>query len=72
MTKIKAKIQEWLTVENLVDITVDLLLVAFDTLAAPILIPLRMGKFVLRKWTEDFVKFPIAKGIFKRRESDKN
>ena len=72
MTKIKAKIQEWLTIENLVDITVDLLLVAFDTLAAPILIPLRMGKFVLRKWTEDFVKFLIAKGIFKRRESDKN
>lgn len=72
MNKLKAKTREWVTIENLVDITVDLLLVAFDTLAAPILIPLRMGKFVLRKWIEDLVKFLLAQGILKRRDSDRS
>ena len=34
MGELKAKTREWVTIENSVDITVDLVLVAFDKLAA--------------------------------------
>lgn len=60
-------LSKYLNLENVVDITVDCLLVIFDTISAPILIPLRIGKHFLKKWLEELVKFFLKKGFIQSR-----
>jgi len=64
-------LSKYLNLENVVDITVDCLLVIFDTISAPILIPLRIGKHFLKKWLEELVKFFLKKGFIQSRRDER-
>jgi hypothetical protein len=44
----KARIKNYLTLNNVIDLSVDIGLLLFDVFGAPIMIPIRIGKFVLK------------------------
>jgi hypothetical protein len=44
----KAKIKNYLTLNNIIDLSVDIGLLLFDVFGAPIMIPIRIGKWLLK------------------------
>ena len=50
LSKIKRKAQKQITTDNLVDISVDFLILVFDVLSSPILIEMRLVRFFIRKY----------------------
>ena len=50
LSKIKRKAQKQITTDNLVDISVDFLILVFDVLSSPILIVMRLVRFFIRKY----------------------
>lgn len=55
------KIRNWFNVDNIVDASVDLFLILFDVLSSPILIVMRLVRFVIGNYLLGGVKNKIKK-----------
>lgn len=55
------RIRDWLNVDNIVDASVDLFLILFDVLSSPILIVMRLVRFVIGNYLLGGVKNKIKK-----------
>ncbi len=56
LSKIKRKAQKQITTDNIVDISVDFLILVFDVLSSPILIVMRLVRFFIRKYVVEKIK----------------
>ena len=56
LSKITRKAQKHITTDNLVDISVDFLILVFDVLSSPILIVMRLVRFFIRKYVVEKIK----------------
>ena len=56
LSKIKRTAQKQITTDNLVDISVDFLILVFDVLSSPILIVMRLVRFFIRKYVVEKIK----------------
>ena len=56
LSKIKRKAQKQITTDNIVDISVDFLILVFDVLSSPILIVMRLVRFFIRKYVVERIK----------------
>ena len=59
--KIGQKLREWCNIDNIVDASVDLFLILFDVLSSPILIVMRLVRFVIGSYLLGGVKNKITK-----------
>jgi hypothetical protein len=59
--KIGQKLREWCNIDNIVDASVDLFLILFDVLSSPILIVMRLVRFVIGSYLLGGVKNKIKK-----------
>ena len=50
------RFRKWLNIDHIVDLSVDLFLILFDVLSSPILIVMRMLRYVVGKYLMDGVK----------------
>ena len=57
----REKLRKWLNVDNIIDATVDLFLILFDVLSSPILIVMRLARYVVGKYMLGGVKNKIKK-----------
>ena len=57
----REKLRKWFNVDNIIDVTVDLFLILFDVLSSPILIVMRLARFVIGKYMLGGVKNKIKK-----------
>jgi len=48
--------REWSTVDHWIDLIVDIGLIAFDVISAPILIVVRALRYFFNKWVNDYIK----------------
>ena len=48
--------QKFKDADNIIDFSVDTVLLLFDVLTTPLLIPLRIAKFYLKSWIKAFIK----------------
>ena len=55
------KIRDWCNIDNIVDASVDLFLILFDVLSSPILIVLRLVRFIIGNYLLGGVKNKIKK-----------
>ena len=55
------KLREWCNIDNIVDASVDLFLILFDVLSSPILIVMRVVRWMLAKFVNEHVKNFIKK-----------
>lgn len=55
------RIRDWLNIDNIIDASVDLFLVLFDVLSSPILIVMRLVRFVIGNYLLGGVKNKIKK-----------
>ena len=53
---IKARWKKALNTDNIIDFSVDILLIAFDVLASPILIVVRIIRFYFKKFVNKYLK----------------
>jgi hypothetical protein len=53
------KLRKWFNIDNIIDATVDLFLILFDVLSSPILIVMRLARFVIGNYLLDGVKAKI-------------
>ena len=58
-TKTRARLKKAWTTDNLIDASVDIFLVVFDVLASPILILVRIFRYVFNKFIVDYIKTGI-------------
>ena len=56
LSKIKRKAQKQITTDNIVDVSVDFLILVFDVLSSPILIVMRLVGFFIRKYVVERIK----------------
>ncbi len=56
LQRIRGKAQKSITTDNLVDISVDILILVFDVLSSPILIVMRVVRYLIRKHIVKYVK----------------
>ena len=56
LQRIRGKAQKSITTDNLVDISVDILILVFDVLSSPILIVMRVFRYFFNKFMKDYVK----------------
>ena len=56
LQRIRGKAQKSITTDNLVDISVDILILVFDVLSSPILIVMRVVRYLVRKHIIKYVK----------------
>ncbi len=56
LQRIRGKAQKSITTDNLVDISVDILILVFDVLSSPILIVMRVVRFLIRKYVIKYIK----------------
>ena len=56
LSKIKRKAQKQITTDNLVDISVDFLILVFDVLSSPILIFVRFVRYFFNKYVNGHIK----------------
>ena len=59
--RLKVRIRNWCNIDNIVDATVDLFLILFDVLSSPILIVMRLVRYVIGKYMLDGVRNKIKK-----------
>ena len=55
------KLRKWFNIDNIIDATVDLFLILFDVLSSPILIVMRLARFVIGNYLLGGVKAKIKK-----------
>ena len=55
------RIRNWFNVDNIIDASVDLFLILFDVLSSPILIVMRLARFVIGNYVLGGVKNKIKK-----------
>jgi len=55
------KLRNWCNIDNIVDLTVDLFLILFDVLSSPILIVMRVIRYVIGKYMLGGVRNKIKK-----------
>jgi hypothetical protein len=55
------RIKKWLNIDNIIDASVDLFLILFDVLSSPILIVMRLARFVIGNYILSGVKNKIKK-----------
>jgi hypothetical protein len=53
------RFRKWLNIDHIVDVSVDLFLILFDVLSSPILIVMRLLRYVIGKYLMDGVKNKI-------------
>ncbi len=56
LQRIRGKAQKSITTDNLVDISVDILILVFDVLSSPILIVMRVVRFLIRRHIVRYLK----------------
>ena len=59
--RLREKLRNWCNIDNLVDASVDLFLILFDVLSSPILIVMRVARYVVGKYMLDGVRNKIKK-----------
>tara|TARA_B100000674_G_scaffold477384_1_gene472596 strand:+ start:246 stop:644 length:399 start_codon:yes stop_codon:yes gene_type:complete len=59
--RLREKLRNWCNIDNLVDASVDLFLILFDVLSSPILIVMRLARYVVGKYMLDGVRNKIKK-----------
>ena len=57
----REKLRKWFNADSIIDATVDLFLLLFDVLASPILIVMRLARYVVGKYMLNGVKNKIKK-----------
>ena len=57
----REKLRKWFNIDNIIDATVDLFLILFDVLSSPILIVMRLARFVIGNYLLGGVKTKIKK-----------
>ena len=57
--------QKFKDADNIIDFSVDLVLLIFDILTTPLLIPIRIAKFYIKSWIKAFIK-KFLKKTYKR------
>ena len=57
--KLKARLKKITTTDNIIDLSVDVLLLVYDVLSSPILIIVRFSKFFFRKYLSKYLKATI-------------
>ena len=55
------RFRKWLNIDHMVDVSVDLFLILFDVISSPILIVMRLLRYVVGKYLMDGVKNKIKK-----------
>jgi len=55
------RLKEWLNIDHIVDLAVDLFLILFDVLSSPILIVMRLARWFVGKFMLDGLKNNIKK-----------
>ena len=55
------RFRKWLNIDHIVDVSVDLFLILFDVISSPILIVMRLLRYVVGKYLMDGVKNKIKK-----------
>jgi hypothetical protein len=59
--RMREKLRKWFNIDNIIDATVDLFLILFDVLSSPILIVMRLARFVIGNYLLGGVKAKIKK-----------
>ena len=59
--RLREKLRNWCNIDNIVDASVDLFLILFDVLSSPILIVMRLARYVVGKYMLDGVRNKIKK-----------
>ncbi|MDB4257132.1 hypothetical protein N9827_00565 [bacterium] len=59
--RMREKLRKWFNIDNIIDATVDLFLILFDVLSSPILIVMRLARFVIGNYLLGGVKTKIKK-----------
>ena len=59
--RLRDKLRNWCNIDNIVDASVDLFLILFDVLSSPILIVMRLTRYVVGKYMLDGVRNKIKK-----------
>jgi len=59
--RLREKLRNWCNIDNIVDASVDLFLILFDVLSSPILIVMRLTRYVVGKYMLDGVRNKIKK-----------
>lgn len=57
------KFKKWLNLDHIIDLSVDLFLILFDVLSSPILIVMRLIRYVVGKYMLDGLKNKIKKFV---------
>lgn len=57
----REKLRKWFNVDNIIDVTVDLFLILFDVLSSPILIVMRLARWIIGNYLLSGVKNGIKK-----------
>ena len=57
----KERLRKWFNVDNIIDASVDLFLILFDVLSSPILIVMRLARFVIGNYLLGGVKNKIKR-----------
>ena len=57
--------QRFSDADNIIDLIVDMALLLFDILSSPLLIPIRIGKYYIKKTFKGFLKSNL-KGLYHR------
>ena len=50
------RFRKWLNIDHIVDLAVDLFLILFDVLSSPILIVMRVVRWIINKFFIDYIK----------------
>ena len=58
------RFRKWLNIDHIVDLSVDLFLILFDVLSSPILIVMRMLRYVVGKYLMEGVKNRIKQLLY--------
>ncbi len=58
------RFRKWLNIDHIVDLSVDLFLILFDVLSSPILIVMRLARYVVGKYLMDGVKNKIKRLLY--------
>lgn len=58
------RFRKWLNIDHIVDLSVDLFLILFDVLSSPILIVMRLLRYVVGKYLMDGVKNKIKRLLY--------
>ena len=57
----REKLRKWFNIDNIIDVTVDLFLILFDVLSSPILIVMRLARWIIGNYLLGGVKTKIKR-----------